>query len=67
LALVGGTFLAGNVGDLLLSVLKRALGFKDFSQLLPGHGGIFDRIDSLVCAAPVYLLIWRWLLDSSGA
>jgi phosphatidate cytidylyltransferase len=55
----------GQVGDLCESALKRDLGIKDFGGIMPGHGGLLDRFDSILFTAPIAYYHLYYLVFSS--
>jgi phosphatidate cytidylyltransferase len=59
-----GIALAGVAGGLVTSAIKRGAGVKDYGDLLPGHGGIMDRVDSLAFAAPLFFHLVRYFYSS---
>ena len=61
-AVLGGIgSVAGQIGDLVESLLKRQVGIKDSGHLIPGHGGLLDRADSLLFTVPTLYYLVRWL------
>ncbi|MBT8327468.1 MAG: CDP-archaeol synthase [Bacteroidia bacterium] len=55
----------GFIGDAILSAIKRDLKIKDTGSMVPGHGGIMDRLDSLIIAVPVYYHLLKYLIENS--
>lgn len=60
-ALGAAAAMAGQLGDLAESLLKRSLGVKDLGRLFPGHGGTMDRLDSVLFTAPVVYWVMQWI------
>ena len=51
----------GQLGDLVISFIKRDIGIKDMGNVIQGHGGILDRVDSMIFVAPIFFHVVRWM------
>jgi phosphatidate cytidylyltransferase len=51
----------GQIGDLVISYIKRDIGIKDMGTMIQGHGGILDRVDSMIFVAPIFFHVIRWI------
>ena len=58
--------IVSQIGDLSLSLLKRKYEIKDFGKIFPGHGGVWDRFDSILFAAPLFELLYLHILPAIG-
>ena len=68
LLVAAATCVAAQLGDLVESLVKRGAGVKDSSNVLPGHGGFYDRLDAMMLSTPVFLIgVWILGLESLAA